>query len=360
VIDTAFSVSPHRFSPSYGALATERNQLLWPACALLVLGHGLFRPGMATLLGALLSSRDTPREHGFLWQYFAVNIACVIGPLCAGSVLVAHRWRGLFLLATAAMLVGTLILTLWARVLRPSTQPLATGAVSSAAAANPTTRWRAVWLLCTLAVVFWLTALQAGGSLALFAEDYTQRSITVLGRSMALGPTQFASLHGLLVLALLPLFLASATRRRRCPAESSTPVKMVWGYVATAAAFILLAAAGLHGGDTSRVSPAWLTGCYVFLSAAELLLGPFGMSLVTQIAPPNRTDQAVGLWFTAAAVGNLAAGGLGLLWGRWPNHRYFALLAVASLGAAVALFTRLSPLERLINASRTNPEGGRR
>lgn len=344
----------------YGALATDRSPLLWPACALLVLGHGLFRPGMATLLGSLFPSRDSRREHGFLWQYLAINIACVVGPLCAGSVIVEHRWRGLFLLATAAMVVGTLILTIWTWVLRPLPQPLATDAGSSAAAANPTTRWRAVWLLCTLAVVFWLTALQAGGSLALFAEEYTLQSITVLGRSMAIGPTQFASLHGLLVLALLPLFLASSTRRRRRPAEPSTPVKMVWGYVATAAAFILLAAAGLHGGDTSRVNPGWLTGCYLLLSVAELLLGPFGMSLVTQTAPPNRTGQAVGLWFAAAAVGNVAAGGLGLLWGRWPNHRYFALLALASLGAAVVLLTRLSSLERLINASRTNPEGGRR
>jgi POT family proton-dependent oligopeptide transporter len=344
----------------YGALATDRSPLLWPACALLVLGHGLFRPGMATLLGSLFPSIDSRREHGFLWQYLAINIACVVGPLCAGFVIVEHRWRGLFLLATAAMVVGTLILTIWTWVLRPLPQPLATDAGSSAAAANPTTRWRAVWLLCTLAVVFWLTALQAGGSLALFAEEYTLQSITVLGRSMAIGPTQFASLHGLLVLALLPLFLASSTRRRRRPAEPSTPVKMVWGYVATAAAFILLAAAGLHGGDTSRVNPGWLTGCYLLLSVAELLLGPFGMSLVTQTAPPNRTGQAVGLWFAAAAVGNVAAGGLGLLWGRWPNHRYFALLALASLGAAVVLLTRLSSLERLINASRTNPEGGRR
>jgi hypothetical protein len=59
-------------------------------------------------------------------------------------------------------------------------------------------------------------------------------------------------------------------------------------------------------------------------------------------------------------VGNLAAGGLGLLLGHWPNHRYFALLALASLGAAAALFTRIRPLERLLNAPNTSSEGGRR
>jgi len=346
----------------YGALAIDRDLSLWPGCGLMVLGHGLFRPGMATLLGDLFPASDVRRDRGFLWHYLAINVAFVLGPLCASAVAGEHRWRRLFLLATAAMLVGTLVLALAAWLLRPLTPHRARDAArrSASAGSYAATRWRAVWMLCTLAVAFWLTALQAGGSLALFAETYTVRSIAVLGNSMAIGPAQFASLHGLLVLVLLPLFIAGATRLRRRHAEPSTPAKMVWGYVATAAAFILLAAACLHGGDTTRVSSAWLIGCYVLLSVAELLLGPFGLSLVTQIAPSNRTGQAGGLWFAAAAVGNLAAGGLGLLWGHWPNHRYFALLALASLGAAVALFTRLSPLERLINASRTNPEGGRR
>ncbi len=332
----------------YGALATDHKSLLWPGCGLLVLGHGLFRPGMATLLGALFPSNDRRLEHNFLWQYLAINIACVTGPLCAGSIAVEERWRGLFLLASAAMVIGVMVLMFGARLLRQSTQLPVIVAGSSAAVASLSARWSAVWLLCTLAVVFWLTALQAGGSLALFAEAYTLRSITVQGRSVAVGPTQFASLHGLLVLSLLPLFLASAARVRRRHAEPSTAVKMVWGYVATAAAFVVLAAAGLHGGDAARVSPAWLTGCYGLLSVAELLLGPFGMSLVTRIAPPNRTGQAVGLWFAAAAVGNVAAGGIGLLWGRWPNHRYFALLALTSLGAAVVLFAWLRRLEAIL------------
>ena len=223
-------------------------------------------------------------------------------------------------------------------------------------------RRRAVWLLCALAVIFWLTALQSGGSLALFAETYTVRSIVVLERSIAIGPTQFASLHGLLVLALLPLFVAGTTWLRRRHAEPSAPAKMAWGYGATAAAFILLGAACLHGGDHARVGTSWLLGCYVLLSIAELLLGPFGLSLVTQIAPPSRTGQAVGLWFAMAALGNIAAGGLGLLWGRWPNHRYFAMLALASLGSAVVLLMRLTPLSRLISISmmKTEAEGGHR
>ena len=136
-------------------------------------------------------------------------------------------------------------------------------------------------------------------------------------------------------------------------AEPSTPAQMAWGYLATASAFALLVLASLRGGDMGRVSPVWLGGGYLLLSVAELLLLPLGMSLVTRIAPPHRASQAIGLWFAAAAVGNALAGVIGLLWGRWPNHRYFALLALVSIGAAAALLARLGRIERTLN-SQTN------
>jgi POT family proton-dependent oligopeptide transporter len=69
------------------------------------------------------------------------------------------------------------------------------------------------------------------------------------------------------------------------------------------------------------------------------------MSLVTQLAPPNRAGQAIGLWFAAAAIGNVIAGLLGLLWGRLPHHQYFALLALLSLVAAAVLLSRLRLLD---------------
>lgn len=194
---------------------------------------------------------------------------------------------------------------------------------------------RAVWLLSGVAVVFWLTAQQAGSSLTVFAATNTVQFVTVLGDPIRLGPGHFASLHGLLVLAMLPAFLMLHGRRRG-PAIS-TVGKMLWGYVATAAAFLVMATAGLHGGDGGRVSGGWLAGCYVLLSLAEVLLAPLGVSLLTRLAPKDRAARAVGLWFAGCAVGNGLAGALGLCWDRWPHHSYFALLALLSLGAAAVL-----------------------
>ena len=119
---------------------------------------------------------------------------------------------------------------------------------------------------------------------------------------------------------------------------------LLWGYVATAAAFAWMAAASLQGGDTGRVSSAWLIGCYLLLSLAEILLAPLGMSLVTRFAPRDKAARAVGLWFASSAVGNGLAALLALGWDRWPHHRYFAALALVSLAAAAALMRRRSPM----------------
>ena len=150
-------------------------------------------------------------------------------------------------------------------------------------------------------------------------------SVTLLGYTMPIGPGHFASLHGLIVLAMLPAFLA--LHARRTGGAPSAISLMIWGYVATAGAFALMALAGLRGGDLGRVSGVWLVGCYLLLSLAEVLLAPLGMSLLTQLAPKHKAAQAVGLWFAGSAIGNGLAGALGLCWDRWPHHRYFAALA---------------------------------
>ncbi len=170
----------------------------------------------------------------------------MVGPLCGEWLRVGNRWDRLFLLSAVVMCIGCAVLVIFARLL-PDQPPqrMETESVDGSVRMNRE-RWSAVCWLSGLSIVFCLTAQQPGGSLSVFADLHTQRSV------------------------------------------------------------------GLNGGDVGRVSAAWLTVCYLLLSVAERLLSPLGLSLVTRIAPSHRTSQAVGLWFTAAAVGNAFAGVLGL------------------------------------------------
>ena len=315
---------------AYGSLAADPASLFWPALALMVLGHSLFRPGLHVLLARAMGNEERARERGFLWHYLAANIGYALGALFGEWAHATFGWGALFCGAAMASLLGAGLLLAAPSESIDTSESALLGA--QPAAEEGQGNMAAVWLLCSVAVVFWLTAQQAGGALMVFASRNTTPTVTLLGRSLPIGPGHFAALHGLLVLALLPIALALHGRKVR--RGSSSGELMAWGYVATAAAFAVMALAGLAGGDHGRVGAAWLVVCYVFLSLAEVLLAPLGVSLATRLAPPGKTAWAVSLWFAGSALGHGLAGLLGLGWDRWPHHRYFAVLALLSLGAA--------------------------
>ena len=168
----------------YGALAMDQPSLLWPALAAMTIGHSLFKPSISTLFGSIFDVADVRREHGFLWQHLAVNLAGMVGPLCGEWLRVGNRWDRLFLLSAVVMCIGWAVLVAFARLL-PDQRPqrMETESVDGSVRMNRE-RWIAVCWLCGLSIVFWLTAQQAGGSLAVFAESHIQRSAVVLARTI--------------------------------------------------------------------------------------------------------------------------------------------------------------------------------
>ncbi|MBL9007169.1 MAG: MFS transporter [Myxococcales bacterium] len=338
----------------YGLLALDRASLLWPALLMMVLGQSAFRPGLHVLLARVADADDHVRERVFLWHYLAANLGYAAGALFSEWAHARVGWRLLFLGAAGASAMSVVLLVarlpwLRAQAIRALDESAHNSRSPGAAS------MKAVWLLSGVAVIFWLTAQQAGSSLTVFAAMNTLQRVTLLGQTIQIGPGHFASLHGLIVLAMLPILLALQGRKiRRAP---STIDLMIWGYVATAGAFALMALAGLRGGDLGRVSSVWLVCCYLLLSLAEVLLAPLGMSLLTRLAPKHKAAQVVGLWFSGSAIGNGLAGMLGLCWDRWPHHRYFAALAVLSLAAAAGLLSRRRYLDWLtaLNTSAASP-----
>lgn len=64
-------------------------------------------------------------------------------------------------------------------------------------------------------------------------------------------------------------------------------------------------------GDGARVSMLWLSGSYLLQTLGELSLSPVGLSSMTKLAPRRFVGQMMGVWFLAAALGNLIAGLVG-------------------------------------------------
>jgi POT family proton-dependent oligopeptide transporter len=205
-------------------------------------------------------------------------------------------------------------------------------------------------VLVMASTLFWAGYEQAGSSLTLFAERNTNRMIG----GFEFPAAWFQSVPALWVLICAPV-LASlwawlAVRGRDLPIL----VKFALGLLGMGLGFLVMMGAAKvvsHSlmGTTASAGPVWLITAYLLHTLGELCLSPIGMSATTQLAPKRFTGQAMGLWFTSLAMGNLLASQLaGSLDGASANDlaAYFLRMFEYGAGGAVILIVLLPLLKR--------------
>jgi len=165
-------------------------------------------------------------------------------------------------------------------------------------------------LLFIFAAIFWSAFEQAPTSLNLFARDYTDR--VVFGWEM---PTLWLqAANSVFVIALAPVFAAVWIALGKRGKDPSSVAKFAWGLFFAGLGFVVMIFAAnivLRGGGNVRVSAWWLVLSYLFQTIGELSLSPVGLSSMTKLAPFKFKGQMMGVWFMAAALGNLIAGLVG-------------------------------------------------
>ena len=187
-------------------------------------------------------------------------------------------------------------------------------------------RLMVIFWLFLLAAVFWSGFEQAGSSLNLFARDLTDRTIGTW--EMPAGWLQ--NINPFFIIVLAPVFGAMWTWLANRDRNPSIPVKFGLGLLGLAAGFFVISWGAANASTAEGASMAWLVVTYFLFTAGELALSPVGLSSMTKLAPPGRLGQMMGVWFIAAALGNLFAG---LVAGQLET------LPPAALFQSVALFT---------------------
>jgi POT family proton-dependent oligopeptide transporter len=195
-----------------------------------------------------------------------------------------------------------------------------------------------IWLF-VLAAVFWSGFEQAGSSMNIFARDLTER--TVMGWEMPASWLQ--NVYPILIVAFAPVFGWLWTWLAQRNANPSIPLKFVLGLAGLAGGFFVLAWGAANASEAGRVPMTWLIVTYFLHTAGELCLSPVGLSSMTKLAPKGRVGQMMGVWFIAAALGNLFAG---LLAGRLEELAPGALFwnVAVYVGGAGLLALLVSPL----------------
>jgi proton-dependent oligopeptide transporter, POT family len=367
-----FSPGGHR-SPFY-------SWLMIFALSILVVGNGFFKPNISTIVGTLYGPGDRRRDAGFTIFYMGINLGGFIAPIVCGSLAQSewfrrwlaaegfdpgHSWRWGFGAAGVGMLCGLALYLAFRDRYLPGIglppvrrTPTARGAVAREPL-TPAERGRVIALFITFifSIVFWMAFEQAGSSLNLFADRYTDLHLG----SVTIPSSWLQSVQPLGILLFAPVFAALWQGLGARGREPSTPLKMALGLACMGIGFAVMVAAG-HRVDAciaargpaacAIVSPLWLITCYLFAVFGELCLSPVGLSYVTKLAPVRYASVLMGTWFLATAGGEKLAGELAALGTRIPSlATFFAIPVVASFGAALILALLVPVLNRLTAAT---------
>jgi len=329
-------------------LAFDIMSAFYAGLVLIVVGTGLLKPNVSTLVGSLYAPGDARRDAGFSIFYMGINLGAFIGPLIAGYLAQRVNWHVGFAAAGVGMTLGLVQYVLGRRPLQEAERTIArkpqtaTAAAGSGLTTDDYKRLSAVVVFFVFVSVFWGAYEQAGSTLNLFADRHTRLYFA----GFNFPSSWFQSVPALFVIILAPVFAwLWTTLGDRQP---STPAKFVYGLVFAGLAFLLLIPAGRFAEQGSLVSPLWLVGAYLILELGELCLSPVGLSAVTKLAPTQLVGLAMGIWFLSNSAGNMLAGWAGTFFSTLPLPTLFGASAAATMAAAVILLALLKPIKGLM------------
>ena len=219
-----------------------------------------------------------------------------------------------------------------------------------------------VLILLTLStVVFWALFEQGAGSMTLYADRVTDK--TLFG--MTLTAAQFGAANSFFIFSLAPLFALLWIRLGRRGWEPSTPVKFSLGIAQAGLGFGALVYGAQFPDQAGVVSAWWLIVAYLLHTTGELCLSPVGLSAVTKLAVPSVVGVMMGTWFLASAYSSYVAAQIATIAARPANEGslnltdalsgytelFSQLLTIGLAGGAVLLV--LSPvLKRMMHGVR--------
>ncbi len=387
------------------AMAIPNNGAFFVGLLLIVIGTGLLKPNVSTMVGDLYPEGGARRDAGFSIFYTGINLGAFLGPILCGFLAEGYNWHWGFSLAGIGMVLGLIqyklgdkhlgeagayrggadsatlakrskiaygASALFVVVMLIVGYLVATGAapfsietlagslgvvtvvlalgfflfVIVAGGHTSVEKKRVgviIWLFI-LSALFWSGFEQAGSSLNLFAADLTDRAIG----GWEVPASWLQSVNSLFIIILAPVFGFGWTWLAARNANPSIPVKFALGLIGLAVGFFVLSWGAANATPDSPVSPAWLIVTYFFHTAGELMLSPVGLSSITKLAPPSRVGQMMGMWFVSVSLGNLIAGLVaGQLETLAPASLFSTVALIVGAGGIVALLLS-PPVRKLI------------
>ena len=364
------------------ALESFTESFFYLGLGLMIVGNGFFKPNISSIVGQLYKVDDKRKDGGYTIFYMGINAGAFLGILLCGYIGEKVGWHLGFGLAGIFMFLGMLQFWFAQKIfgtigLTPKKLAAANTSKKSTTSSTAFTKVEVDRLIVIIVfsiftIFFWWAFEQAGGSMTIFAKDFTQRTLVgdasmifkaantvitlvpmviltvvlyglfrkmigyyllsnvFLGTSFVIiwgiviwmiqreftqtateiPASWFSVLNSLFIILLAPLF----SKIWASKLNPSGPVKFAIGLILLGVGFAFLAVGAMGipmGAETASVSIIWLILAYLFHTMGELCVSPVGLSYVSKLAPIKLVGLMFGFWFVCSAIANFLGGKTG-------------------------------------------------
>ena len=359
------------------ALEVFYDFYLYVGLSFLILGNGFFKPIISSMVGQMYKDQGKIKDAAYTIFYMGINSGAFLGILLCGYIGETVNWHYGFGLAGIFMLFGMLQFHYGQKIFgdiglsinKGKDKETITNDDNNESPKIISDRLIVIGIFSFVTVFFWWGFEQAGGSMTIFANDYTNRDLVgtgalvfkiinslltivpmiiltmilyllfkntfekyaisnlflassfviiwgiviwMLSREFSQDSTEvpaswFAILNSFFIIVFAPV-LSKVWQSKFNP---SGPVKFGIGLMLLALGFGILSYGSINiplGAATASQSMVFLILAYLFHTLGELCVSPVGLSYVSKLAPQKLVGLMFGVWFVANFIANTAAG----------------------------------------------------
>ena len=376
----------------HACMAAETHAFFYAGLTCLIIGNGLFKPNISSIVGQLYTNEGAKKDSAYTIFYMGINAGAFLGILLCGYIGEKVGWSYGFGLAGIFMFFGMLQFAFAQKIfgsigLSPKKEealseinrhenPVTEELIEESHLSKKIIRDRIIVIVVfsISTIFFWMAFEQAGGSMTIFAKDYTNRILTGNSASIFKWANSVLVIVPMIILTIVLINLFKKTFKKyklaniflgtsfiiiwvlvfwmlkkefNAPAAEvpaswfgilgsffiitfaplfsriwesrfnpSGPIKFGIGLILLGIGFAILAYGGLsieRGAQTASVSMVWLILAYLFHTLGELCVSPVGLSYISKLSPVKIVGLMFGIWFVATFIANTLAGLTGSL-----------------------------------------------
>ncbi|MFD1314931.1 peptide MFS transporter [Namhaeicola litoreus] len=341
----------------HGILAVQAMWAFYTGLALIILGVGMLKPNISTMVGGLYPKGDIRRDKGFTIFYIGINIGAFLSSLIVGYVGEVHGWHYGFGLAGIGMALGLFQYLYGQKYLKNvgnfigvSKDPEEQAALKRPLTKIEKDRLVVLFISFLLVIVFWGAFEQAGGLMNIYAKEKTDR--VLLG--FEIPASTFQSLNAFFIIILGTVVAAFWANRKLKGKKASSIFKMIIGLIVMGIGFFFMSAASAQFEANGSSAMYWLVLAYLFHTLGELSLSPVALSFITKLAPLKYASIMMGIYFATTGLGNKVAGLLGESASELGEFTVFTGIAIFCVAFGLLVMLFINKLEALTHGAEDN------